>query len=73
MIQTKVIPYGTVHKVKVINASKKVLTVVGDDGGGYLLIGHGIDPLPEINELGTITFVKIDNAVKGCWIYNKAN
>lgn len=68
-METKTIEYGTQHQVKVLSATKQLITVLGDDGEGYLLVGHGIEDLPKEGDKGKITFVKSDTQFKGYWRY----
>ena len=71
VMETKTIPYGTVKKVVVKDAGKFMIVVDDDNREGYFLLGHGLDPLPEVGERGIITFVQNDRATKGHWEYKK--
>lgn len=68
-MEGKIIEYGTQHKVKVLSASKNLITVVDENREGYLLIGHGIKELPKIGDMGKITFVKSNRPSNGHWHY----
>lgn len=68
-MQQKIIPYGTKHTVTVIGAEKLVVTVVDENNEGYFLIGHGLDPLPKVDDEGTIIFEQNSGAAKGHWQY----
>lgn len=70
-MEKKVIEYGTQHKVKVLSATDKLITVVDENGEGYFLIGHGITELPKEGDLGKITFIENDTPLKGYWHYEK--
>jgi len=72
-MEREIIEYGTKVNVKVMTASKSLISVVGDNGQGYLLLGHGIKDLPKIGELGQITFVKSNTQFKGHWHYESDN
>lgn len=67
----KIIEYGTQHKVKVVQASAQLITVVDQNNEGYLLIGHGMIELPGLGEIGTITFTKSNTPLNGYWAYEK--
>jgi len=70
-MEKKIINYGTEHQVKVLSATDKLITVVDENGEGYLLVGHGIKELPKINDGGKITFVKSDSPLNGYWHFTK--
>ncbi len=70
-MKTQIIKYGTKHTVKVLQANSKVIIVVADDNGeGYVLMGHGLKTLPEVDEIGTITFIKSNTPMNGHWEYH---
>jgi hypothetical protein len=71
-MEKKIIEYGTQHKCKVLSATEKLITVVGDDGEGYMLMGHGIKKLPKEGDNGKITFIKSNTPFKGYWHYEGA-
>lgn len=68
-MEKKIIQYGTQHKCKVLSATHKLIVVVGDDGEGYLLVGHGIKDLPKEGDDGKIIFVKSNTPFEGHWNY----
>ena len=70
-MEKKVIEYGTEHKVKVLSATDEIITVVADNGEGYMLVGHGIKELPKEGDSGKITFVKSDTPFNGHWHFEK--
>jgi hypothetical protein len=69
-MEKKIIEYGTQYKCKVLSATDKLITVVDDNGEGYLLMGHGIKDLPKEGDLGKITFMKSNNQMNGYWHYD---
>lgn len=69
-MEAKKIPFGTTVGVIVRSASKRALIVHGDDGEGYILIYHGLDPLPPVDEVGKITFTKQSQYPFGFWQYS---
>ena len=71
-IQSKTWPYGTILAVQVVSSTPVVLAVATLDAPreGFILAGHGIRPLPPVDEFGTITFTK-GGPTGGHWVYNK--
>ncbi len=67
----KTIEYGTQHKVKVLSATDEIITVVADNGEGYLLIGHSVMELPKEGDTGKITFIKSNTPNNGHWHFEK--
>ncbi len=68
-MDSKIVEYGTQHKVKVLSASPVLIVVKDDNGEGYLLVGHGIRELPQEGDTGKITFIKSNNPLNGHWHY----
>lgn len=69
-MKEKIIDYGTTYNVEVFQSSKSVLAVKGNDPlEAYVMIHHGIDPIPAVGELGYIVFEK--DANRGHWQYYK--
>ena len=65
----KIIDYGTTHPVTVVSSQMVVVTVVDENNEGYFLIGHGLNPLPKVDDKGTIVFTKHNGPTKGYWKY----
>jgi len=62
----KIIPYGTKHQVTVLSASKHVIAVHASGiNEGFLLIGHGVENLPQQGDKGKIIFERDTRA--GHW------
>lgn len=56
-MKEKLIEYGTTHNVYVTSATKNIIGVVCPEiKEGFLLIGHGLTDLPEVNDKGKIVF-----------------
>lgn len=70
-MKSKIIEYGTKHQVTVLTATDRLITVVDENGEGYLLMGHGLKELPKVGEEGIITFVKNNGPTNGHWQYEK--
>lgn len=68
-MQQKIIPYGTKHTVTVIRAEKLVLVLVDENKEGYIIVGHGLDSLPKVDDEGIIIFEQNDGVAKGHWQY----
>lgn len=68
-MEKKIVDYGTTHSVTVITSEKLVLAVVDENKEGYILIKHGLNPLPKVNDKGTIVFEKNNGPAKGHWQY----
>lgn len=49
-----------------------MVMVRGDDNGAYILLGHGLDPLPAVGDFGVIEFVEQDHPPFGYWHYTKS-
>lgn len=64
-----IVQYGTTHRVRVLSASRALISVVAldNDKEAYMLMGHGIYKLPEIGDTGTITFTRHNGPTKGYW------
>jgi hypothetical protein len=71
-MEKKIIDYGTEHQVKVLSATEKLITVVDENGEGYLLVGHGLKELPKVGDIGKITFIKSNTPFNGHWHYEKS-
>lgn len=67
-METKVIPFGTERAAFVVRATKDTIIVHASDGQGYVLLAHGLDPLPPVGETGTITFTQ-GGPMGGYWKY----
>lgn len=70
-MKTKTVDYGTEHQVKVLSATDQLITVVDENGEGYILLNHGIKELPEVDDVGKITFVKSSSPLHGHWHFQK--
>lgn len=70
-MKNKIIEYGTQHKCKVLSVTENIIAVLGEDGEGYMLMGHGIKDLPKEGDTGKITFVKNNNSLQGYWHYER--
>ena len=70
-MEKNIIEYGTEHKVKVLSATDTLITVVDENGEGYLLLGHEVEELPKVGDSGKITFVKNDMPFNGHWHFEK--
>lgn len=58
-MKEKVISFGTMHPVKVIDATEQIITVHAPDiNQGFLLVGHGVQHLPKKDDTGSILFVE---------------
>lgn len=66
-----IVQYGSTQRVRVISASRALISVVAldDDKEAYMLMGHGMDKdeLPEVGDTGTITFTRHNGPTKGYW------
>lgn len=71
-MKTKVIKYGKTLEVTVLSASRSLISVVAEDGGCYLLMGHGMTELPNKEDKGWIVFEK-GGAMGGYWKYYFTN
>jgi len=71
-MEKKIIYYGTEHQVKVLSATENVITVVDENGEGYVLLGHGTE-LPKVGDVGKITFIKSNTPMNGHWHYESIN
>ncbi len=69
-MEKKIIEYGTTHEVTVIESNNKVVIVVDENNEGYILMGHGINPLPKVNDKGQITFIKSNTPFNGHWHFD---
>lgn len=68
-MQEKIIPFGEEHPVKVISSDKNMITChATDNNEGYILLGHGMEQLPKIGEIGKIVFEK-GGPKGGYWQY----
>lgn len=67
-MKTKIEEYGTRHDVEVIHSEEKVVAVRAfDNNEGYILIGHGLDPLPKVGDKGHIIFERNNLPTRGHW------
>ena len=67
-MKEKFVDYGTVHKVEVISSSKHFIACHSKDiNEGFILIGHGIEDLPKVGDVGKVVFER-DNR-RGHWQY----
>lgn len=66
--------FGTTFDVTVIKSSKQLIAVhAPSTNEGFILMGHGVFPLPDIGQEGVITFTK-GGPAGGYWKYeNKDN
>lgn len=72
-MKEKVIPFGEAHPVEVIQSSKVLVTVhASDNNEGYMLMGHGLNPLPNVGDSGKIVFEK-GGPKGGYWQYYPNN
>lgn len=67
-MKTKIVNYGTEYEVLVIHTSKYMIMVKEPEiNEAFVLINHGLQVLPQINDVGRIVFEKDSN--KGHWQY----
>lgn len=67
-METKKVDYGTKHEVKIISSSIKMVVGVGKETKeAYIMLNHGLNPLPKDGDEGYIIFEK--NSKSGYWQY----